>query len=207
MRIVSRARALVTGRARPGAGAILAGALAWLAWPASLVCGCGGAGAEAHPQTPALWPYTGDATKIFDDVIELPAVGYGIDRGAQPMEDKRVRERTQIADAVLRVRVTGVNALTDGANGWLIACHTIERLSGKRPPPPDFNLQVDAAGPAAGILRQFATRLASGTFVVFVEEFARPDGLPGAQLHFHLAQDSPDEVIAIREAAAMGDAQ
>ena len=201
MRIVSRALALVGGRARPGARAVLAAVLTCLA------SGCGGAGAEAHPQTPALWPYTGDATKIFDDVIELPAVGYGIDRDAQPMQDKRVRERTQIADAVLRVRVTGVNALTDGANGWLIACHTIERLAGKRLPPPDFNLQVDAAGPAAGILRQFATRLASGTFVVFVEEFARADRLPGAQLHFHLAQDSPDEVIAIREASAMGDAQ
>jgi len=201
MRIVSRALALVGGRARPGARAVLAAVLACLA------SGCGRAGAEAHPQTPALWPYTGDATKIFDDVIELPAVGYGIDRDAQPMQDKRVRERTQIADAVLRVRVTGVNALTEGANGWLIACHTIERLAGKRLPPPDFNLQVDAAGPAAGILRQFATRLASGTFVVFVEEFAREGGLPGAQLHFHLAQDSPDEVIAIREAAAMGDAQ
>src|ERR1700677_1740794 len=151
MRNASRARALVKGRRRPWAGLVHAAARTCLPWVSGLLgaAACGGAAADAHPLTPSLWPYTGDATKIFDDVIELPAVGHGIDRGAQPMEDKRVRERTQIADAVLRVRVTGVSAMTDGANGWLIACHTIEQLSGKRPPPPDFNLQVDAAGPAA----------------------------------------------------------
>jgi hypothetical protein len=192
----------------PGPGKGLARPLVAPLVTAALACAsCGGGAAEAHPQAPGLWPYAGDATKIFDDVIELPAVGYGVDRDAQPMEDKRIRERTQIADAVLRVRVTGVNAMTESLNGWLITCHTLERLAGKRPPPGDFNLQVDAAGPSAGILKQFATRLASGTFIVFLEEFARADGLPGAQLHFHLAKDSPDEVISIREAAALGDAQ
>lgn len=175
---------------------------------AGLACAsCGGADAAAHPQSPALWPYAGDATKIFDDVIELPAVGYGVDRDAQPTEDKRIRERAQIADAVLRVRVTAVTATTEGLNGWLIACHTVEQLAGKRPPPPDFNLMVDASGPAAGILRQFSPRMSNGTFIVFLEEFARADGLPGAQLHFHLAKDSPEEVISIREAAALGDSQ
>jgi len=198
MRHVPRDPGLRRGLARPWKASLLATALACVS--------CGGA-AASETQSPALWPYGGDATKIFDDVIELPAVGYGVDRGAQPMEDKRVRERTQIADAVLRVRVTGVNAMTEGLNGWLITCHTLEQLAGKRPPAPDFNLQVDASGPSAGILRQFATRLASGTFVVFVEEFARADGLPGAQLHFHLAPDSPDEIIAIREAAAIGETQ
>jgi hypothetical protein len=175
---------------------------------AAACASCGPAGgAAAHPQTPSLWPYAGEATKIFDDGVELPAVGYGIDRGAEPNEDKRVRERTQIADAVLRVRVTGVNATTDGPNGWVISCHTLELLAGKRPPPTEFNLQVDGAAPAAGILRQFSARISNGTFVVFVEEFTRTDGQPGAQLHFHLAPDTPDEVIAIREAAALGDAQ
>jgi hypothetical protein len=202
MRNAPRGQWLAKGLARPFAmhpRAALAAALACAA--------CGGGAAQTHAQGPQLWPYTGDATKIFDDAIELPAVGYGVDFDAQPIADKRLRERTQIADAVLRVRVTGVNAMTDGVNGWLIACHTIEQLAGKRPPPPDFNLIVDASGPAAGILKQFATRLASGTFIVFVEEFARPDGLPGAQLHFHLAKDSPESVIAIREAATLGDAQ
>ncbi len=147
--------------------------------------------------------------KIFDDAIELTAVGYGanVDRGAEPMEDKRLRERTQLADAVVRVRVTGVTSKSgDGANGWDIACHTLEVLAGKRPPPTEFTLHVDAAGPAAGILRQFAGRVAAGTFVVFTEEFARSDGAPGGQLHFHIATDTPEELIAIREAAAIGNA-
>jgi hypothetical protein len=195
MRHVSRAAGIGDGPRRPSAVVLLA------------VCAaCGGPAAQAQPATPSLWPYTADAAKIFDDVIELPAVGYGFDPGAHPMEDKRVRERTQIADAVLRIRVTSVNAMTEGAGGWIIACHTLEQVAGKRPPAPDFNLMIDAQGPSASILRQFSTRVASGTFVVFVEEFTRADGLPGPQLHFHIAQDSPDEIIAIREAAAIGEA-
>jgi hypothetical protein len=177
---------------------------------AFLMCAsCGGAAADTHAQGPGLWPYGGDAMKIFDDAIELTAVGYGadVDRGAEPAEDKRLRERTPIADAVVRIRVTGVTSKNDdGANGWEIACHTLEVLAGKRPPPADFTLHVDAAGPAAGILRQFAGRVTAGTFVVFIEEFARSDGAPGSQLHFHIAKDTPEELISIREAAAAGDA-
>jgi|SRR5580658_1515193 hypothetical protein len=183
----------------------LAGSLGAALVTAALACAaCGGGAAEAHAQGPGLWPYTGDATKIFDDAIELPAVGFGVDRDAQPLEDKRIRERTQIADAVLRVRVPGIN--TDGANGWLVACHTVEQLAGKRPPPTDFNLQVEASAPAAGLLKQYAALMANGTFIIFLEEFARPDGLPGAQLHFHLAKDTAGEVTTIREAAALGGA-
>ena len=179
-----------------------AAAGAWLLFCAS----CAGAAAQTQPQGPSLWPYAGDATQIFDDRIELTAVGYGADPIAAPLDEKRRRDRTQIADAVLRVHVLSVNATTaGGANGWIIACHTIEQLAGKRPPPPDFNLQVDASAPAAGILRSFAPRLVSGTFIVFVEEFARSDGQPGSQLHFHFAPDNPDEVIAIKEAATAGD--
>jgi hypothetical protein len=177
----------------------------WLGGALLACASCGGApAASSQAPGPSLWPYAGEATQIFDDGIELTAVGYGADANAQPAEDKRLQERTQIADAVLRIRVTGLTARPEGA-GWDMALHTLDKLAGKRPPPSDFTLQVGASSPAANVLRSLSTRVSGQTFVVFVEEFARSDGLPGSQLHFHLAQDTPDELISIREAAALGD--
>ncbi|MGH7271717.1 MAG: hypothetical protein ACREJ3_14900, partial [Polyangiaceae bacterium] len=169
---------------------------------------CGGASANAQPKAPSLWPYTGDAAQLFDDGIDPEALGYGTEPWDGATHEKQLRERTQVGDAVLRVRVLSVTSQgDDSGNGWQIALHTLEKIVGERPPPGDFTLHVSSTGTAAKAMRSLAGHLVGATVIAFVEDFARGDGAAGGELHFHLAKDNAAEVLAVQQAASQGDFQ
>jgi hypothetical protein len=176
------------------------------AWSASallalVACGGGTPGAR-NPDRP-LPPYTGHAAELFDDGIEPSAVGYPADPTVNPVSDTRVRERTQIGDAVVRARVTTVTSKSEErGRAWQIGLHTLERLAGSGPLETDFVLTVLPNDAAAGIVHGFEARLVGAKFVAFVREFARDKAPPGeaGDLRFHLAADSADEVKAVKEA-------
>ncbi len=166
-------------------------------------CGAGTPGARSPGwQAP---PYSSHDAELFDDGIEPAAVGYAEDRPSTPQADSRLRERAQIGDGILRVRVVTVTSKQeDSGPGWLIGFHTLEKIAGASPPEGDFTLQVDSASPAAGIVRAFEGRLIGKTFLAFVREFARPASGEG-RWHFHLAPDAKDQIDASRSAAALGE--
>jgi hypothetical protein len=174
---------------------------------ALLLSACGGGTPEARRADRQLPSYGGHAVELFDDAIE-PA-GVGIQLGGQagagfnaPRSDNLLRERTQVGDAVVRARVTTVTAKDeDTGRSWQLGMHTIERLGGAGPLEPDFTLRVGASDAAAGILRAFESRLIGTTFVAFVREFVHQGG--EAELHFHLAQDSRDELEAVKSAVLL----
>src|SRR6202034_3741291 len=65
--------------------------------------GCAGANADANRPLPS---YVGHAAELFDDGIEPRAVGLDLEQVSDPRSDALLRERTQVSDAALRVRIS-----------------------------------------------------------------------------------------------------
>ncbi len=166
----------------------------------ALALGCGGAstGSRSRP----LPSYAGHAIELYDDAIDPAAVGLDYQKGYNAKADPRLRERTQVSDGVLRVKVSTVTSKKDGPETtYQLGLQTVEVLTGSHPPPPQFTVQVDRASESHGILRNFESRLVGYAFVAFVREFVRPDG--DAELHFHLAPDTKEVKTAISDALAL----
>ncbi len=188
-------------KARPF-GAARATALAGLLASTALL-GCGTSKGANDPSRP-LAPYAGRQADLFDDTIEPAAVGLDFDRGYSPRLDKVLRERAQVGDAVLRVRVSTVTAKTDGPDStYQLGLHTVEKLAGKHPPPTDFTVQINKASESHGIMKNFESRLVGYAFVAFVREFAHPSG--DREVHFHLAPDTKEVKAAVGDAMIMGE--
>lgn len=176
---------------------------------ASLAIACvlgSGCGSSRDPNAPGrpVPAWAGHQVEVFDDTIEPAAVGLDLDKGYSPRGDPMLRERAQLADGVLRVKVTTVTAKTDGPDSvYQLGANTLEKLSGKFPPPQQFNLRVSKGSESYGILRSFENRLVGKDFIVFVREFSRPDG--DRELHFHIAPDSKDVKDAVGDAVLLGE--
>jgi hypothetical protein len=197
------------GRVARGATLLAAVSPTLLLFP---LAGCGGNTAEpARPNRP-LPSYTAHWTELFDDAIEPTAVGgfrLGLPTdsgGTTPRGDNRLRERSQVGDAVVRARVTTVTSKEeDRGRSWQLGFHSLERLGGGGPLETDFVLRVGPTDAAAGLVRAFETRLIGQTFVGFVREFIRQGG--ETELHFHLAADTKDEVDAVTAAVLLNPAR
>lgn len=169
----------------------------------AVAAGCGGARDPNAPTRP-LPAYAGRSAELFDDTIEPAAVGLDFDRGYRPRTDPLFRERTQVADAVLRVKVQTVTAKTDGPQAvYQLGLSTVESLGGGHPPTTDFTVQITKASESHGIMKNFESRLVGYAFVAFVREFVRPDG--DREVHFHLAPDTQEVKSAVVEALALGE--
>jgi hypothetical protein len=173
---------------------------------ASLLVGCpGGPGADGPKR--ALPPYTGHATELFDDAIEPQAVGLEIESGRPPMGDPVLRERTQVADAVVRVRITTVTGKQEESGAtYQIGFHIVDQIAGPHPPPQDFQIKLAPHAPAVGILRNLEDRLVGMklTYIAFVRGFTRADD-PDGELHFHVCPDTKDYLKAVMEAATLAE--
>jgi hypothetical protein len=169
----------------------------------STAAACGGSRDADDPGRP-LAAYSGRQADLFDDTIEPAAVGLDFDRGYVPRLDRTLRERTQVGDAVVRVRVSTVTAKTDGPDArFQLGLHTVEKLAGKHPPPVDFTVQIDKTSDSHGIMKNFESRMVGAAFVAFVREFAHPSG--DREWHFHLAPDTKEVKAAVGDAMLMGE--
>lgn len=168
-----------------------------------LALGCGSSKDPNAPTRP-LPGWAGHAAELFDDTIEPAAVGLDYDRGYSPKSDPVLRERAQVSDAVLRVKVSTVTTRTDGPDAtYQLGLHTVEKLAGEHPPPTDFTVTINKASESHGIMKNFESRLVGYAFIAFVREFVRPDG--DRDVHFHLAPDSREVKLAISDALVLGE--
>lgn len=180
----------------PLAGLFLAAFLA----VGALSCASGAAAQRGRP----LPSYAGRAADLFDDTIEPAAVGLDFDKGYSAKSDAMLRERAQVADAVLRVKVQTVTSKKDGPDAtYQLGLRTVEQLAGAHPPGPEFQVTITKASESYGIMKNFESRLVTYPFVVFVREFVRADG--DRETHFHLAPDSREVKAAVGDASALGD--
>lgn len=148
--------------------------------------------------------YSGRASELFDDTIEPAGVGLDFDKGYNPKTDPVLRERAQVSDAVVRVRVATVTSKKDGPVAtYEMGLHPVERLAGAHVPTEDFTVHVSKASDSFGIMKNFETRLVGYPFVAFVREFVRPDG--DKEIHFHLAPDTKEVKAAVNEAVILGE--
>lgn len=171
---------------------------------APLVGGCTPVSGTQSASGRPLVPYAGTAAQLFDDAIDPAAVGLDYDKGYSPRADRSLRERAQTGDAVLRVRVSTVTAKTDGPDKtYQLGLHSVEKLTGKDPPPENFVVQITKTSESAGIMKNFESRLVGYAFVAFVREFAAGSG--EKELHFHLAPDTKDVKTAVSDAVALGE--
>src|SRR5262245_21820402 len=97
---------------------------------------------------------TGHLRELFDDVIEPRAVGMDLSLLQTPRSDPILRERTQVGDAVIRVRVQTVTQSGSGPSvRHQLMLDTMEKLAGSHPPPETFSVSLDDASPSIGIVR------------------------------------------------------
>jgi hypothetical protein len=177
---------------------------------AALAVAVGGTGACAPATAPAsksrpLPAYAGRAATLFDDSIDPAAVGMDFDKGYTAKADPLLRERAQVSDAVVRVKVQTVTGKKDGPEStYQLGLHIVEKMTGENPPPPDFTVAVNKASESHGILKSFEGRLVGYPFVAFVREFVRPDG--DHEVHFHLAPDTKEVKTAVGDAVVLGEA-
>jgi len=163
---------------------------------------CGGPDAN-DPSRPVA-AYAGRQADLFDDTIEPAAVDLDFDKSYSPRLDKTLRERAQVGDAVVRVRVATVTAKTDGPNTvYQLGLHTVEKLAGRTPPAGDFTVQINKTSESHGIMKNFESRLVGYAFVAFVREFAQPSG--DREVHFHLAPDTKEVKSAVGDAMLLGE--
>jgi len=163
-------------------------------------CGGGGPSAPSRPMT----PYGGRQADLFDDSIEPAAVGLDFDKGYSPRVDKTLRERAQMADGLLRVRVATVTAKTDGPETtYQLGLHAVENLTKKDVVPADFTVHIHKQSESHGIMKSFESRLVGYGFVVFLRQFATGTG--ERELHFHLAPDTKEVKSAVMDALALGE--
>jgi hypothetical protein len=180
---------------RPSVGALLVFVLA--------ACGSSGGQGSTAPTRP-LPSWSGRAADLFDDVIEPAAVGMDYQKSYIPKADPQLRERAQVSDAVLRVKVATVTAKKDGPEStYQLGLHTVEKLNAKNDPGPDFTVAITKASESHGIMKSFENRLVGYNFVAFVREFVRPDG--DREVHFHLAPDTKDVKLAVGDALLLGE--
>ena len=166
--------------------------------------GCGPITGIAAPTRP-LPAYAGRATELFDDAIDPAAVGLDFDRGYTPKADPMLRERAQVSDAVLRVRVATVTGKKDGPEAtFQLGLHTVEKMTGTNAPPADFTVGIGKTSESHGILKNFEGRLVGYPFIAFVREFVRPDG--DHEVHFHLSPDTKEVKSAVGDAVILGEA-
>ena len=171
----------------------------------TLLLGSGARCAVPNAQGPGrpLPSYAGRSLELFDDTIEPAAAGIALDVGDDPRADRKLRERTQVGDAALRVRIATVTSKDDdGVTRYVVGLRTVERLAGSFPPGDNFEIRVGRNSPSSGLLKGLGDQLAGKPFVGFFRLFVRPDGDP--ELHFHLAPDTKLELAAVRDAAALG---
>lgn len=189
--------------ARTSSGACRRSALGLVGLFAVALAACGGQADPSAPTRP-LPPYSGGSVELFDDTVEPAGVGLDFDKTYNPRSDVTLRERTQTADAVLRVRVQTVSSKTDGADAvFRLGLSTVEKLAGEHPPPSNFTVRIDKNSASYGILKNFESRLVGYPFIAFVREFIRPDG--ESELHFHLSQDTKDVKAAVSDAQALSE--
>jgi hypothetical protein len=187
----------------PGARAVVAAGRVMTIAGLVLASACGGAKAVDAPDR-VVPPYTGRQADLFDDTIEPAAVGLDFDKGYAPRVDKALRERAQVGDAVLRVRVATVTAKKDGPEAtYQLGLHTVEKLTGKALPPADFTVQINKTSESHGIMKNFESRLVGYAFVAFIRAFATPAG--DHEVHFHLAPDTKEVKTAVGDAMALSE--
>jgi hypothetical protein len=166
--------------------------LALLPWAA---LGCAGANADANRPLPS---YVGHATELFDDAIEPRAVGLSLEQGPDPRSDPLLRERAQVSDAAIRVRVSTLTEKQDGAESlFLLGVHPVETLAGPFPPKEDFTVVVLPRTVSVGIVKSLGDAIVGKPFVAFIRAFVLSDG--DRELHFHFAPDTKPVVAAVRE--------
>lgn len=170
-------------------------------------CGLAGCASRTGDQRPvrALPSYAGHEQQLFDDTVEPAAVGLDYQKSYVARADMALRERAQISDAVVRVRVTTFTAKNEGPEAiYQLSLHVVEKVTGKYPPSDDFSISVDKSSESYGIMKSFESRLVGYSFVAFVRSYVRPDG--DSVLHFHLSPDTKDVKLAISDALLLGEA-
>jgi hypothetical protein len=168
---------------------------------AALALGCGASATTSGAARP-LPSWTGRATDLFDDEIEPAAVGLDFQKSYNPRSDPQLRERAQVSDGVVRVRVATVTSKKDGPEAvYQIGLHVVEKLGGPRAPEGDFDVTITKASESHGIMKSFESRLVGYSFVAFVHDFVRADG--DREVHFHLAPDTKEVKSAIGDAMAL----
>ncbi len=184
-------------------GTLSTGCLAALLLVTAMSAGCGPSRGGSVPNR-ALPAYSGRAADLFDDSIEPAAVGLDYDKGYSPKADPLLRERAQVSDAVVRVRIATVTGKKDGPDAnYQLGLHTIERLTGEHAPPTDFTVNVSKTSESHGIMKNFEGRLVGYSFIAFVREFVRADG--DREIHVHFAPDTKDVKAAVNDAVVLGE--
>ena len=158
----------------------------------------------AEAPTRPLPTYVGRSTELFDDAIEPRAIGLDTDISANAKSDPLLRERVQIGDATLRVRIATITVKQEESDAtYHIVFRVLDKLSGLHSPGDSFTVRVNKQSVSAGILKSYESQMIGKSFTAFVRLFVRSDG--DQEMHFHLSPDAKDVLAAVRSASDLAD--
>lgn len=166
--------------------------------------GCGDSPGAKSPARP-LSPYTGHMTELFDDTIDPAAVGLDMDNSYHPRSDAALRERAQVADAILRVKITTVtNKIEEGLNGgYELGLKQVEWIGGEHPPGTDvFNIRMRKSTQTTGIMKNMEGRMVGTEFIVFLRQFSGADP-SDREFHAHFSPPTKDVKDAVGDAIVL----
>ena len=142
---------------------------------------------------------------LFDDAIDPAAVGLDMDNSFHPRSDPTLRERAQVSDAILRVKITTVtNKIDEGeSGGYEVGLKQIEWIGGDHPPGTDqVNIRMRKSTQMNGIMKTMEGRMVGGEFIVFLRQFAGAD--PSERtFHAHFSPPTKDVKDAVGDAIVL----
>lgn len=177
--------------------------LAWLPSigklaPLLLVVGCGASTAEpATLEEPAehLPTYDQEAARIFDDSIAPEVFGLQVER-ANPARDSVLRERSQSADHVARVKLRTIleERFDDSLRYRIIVQPLGEPILGAALPE-ELELTVGRASPSLSMLRSMSVEAVGAKFILLLKRY-QINGEP--VFHFRGEPDQGNVLAAIQ---------
>jgi hypothetical protein len=144
-------------------------------------------------------------TELFDDTIDPAAVGLDMDNSYHPRSDAALRERAQVADAILRVKITTVtNKIEEGLNGgYELGLKQVEWIGGEHPPGTDvFNIRMRKSTQTTGIMKNMEGRMVGTEFIVFLRQFSGADP-SDREFHAHFSPPTKDVKDAVGDAIVL----
>ena len=142
--------------------------------------------------------------ELFDDIVDPASLGLALE-GSMPASDPLLKKRAQQSEVVAQVVVTTVTIDTVGDDSTYRLVVAIQNpLATPKLSDTTLDLAIKPGTRSHPQAKALDTRMRGMRFVVFAKRYADAES-GDAELHWHLAPDTPDVVAAVKEAVALGE--
>ena len=152
-----------------------------------------------------LLAWDGDYPALFDDGIELPALGVSLD-GQPASADPQLPAQVRASELVTRVTVATLSRDGNGEHSRYILSVRVEpnALVSRHFVVDTLDLTIQDSNPSYELVSSYENTVRGRTFIAFLRRFQGPEG---PVVHWHLTADAPDVVQAVQVASTLASLQ